>query len=171
MIQNIISEIWAFLKSPEFTAIVASFSTLWLTVIWPLLKQFLSTRLQIKLQTAIAKAKSLVSENTEIKQMYNAVYQVFPQLVDVIKNQNEALRLAFNNSNLKQDVKLEIEKKLANVNFIEMPVIVNSIPTDAVKIEFPEEAIPLKTVPKAIEPQKTASPSPQSISATPLRVE
>jgi hypothetical protein len=157
MIQNIISEIWAFLKSPEFTAIVASFSTLWITVIWPLLKQFLSTKLQIKLQTALAKAKALAAENTEIIQMYNAVYQVFPQLVDTIKNQNEALRLAFNNSNLKQDVKLEIEKKLASVQFIEMPVIVSSIPKDAIKIELPEEAIPLKTVPTASETVKTAS--------------
>jgi hypothetical protein len=38
-------------------------------------------------------------------------------------------------------------------------------------IELPEEAIPLKTVPAASEAVKTASPSPQPISATPLRVE
>lgn len=121
MLENFIKAIVDFFKSPEFTATVAGIAVIWNTIIWPVLKKRLNAKTQIKIESALAKAKAATKENKYLKEKYLEVCAYVPKINEMLAVQAEALRTAFNNSNLKADVKELIENKLTNIKPIELP--------------------------------------------------
>ena len=121
MIENFIKAVMDFFKSPEFTAVVSSVSIVWITVAWPFLKKVLSAKTQIKLESAIAKAKSLTQDYKKLETKYLEVCAYVPKINELLMAQAETLKIAFNNSNLKADVKDLIDKKLLDIKPIEIP--------------------------------------------------
>ena len=140
MLENFIKAVVDFFKSPEFTATVSSISILWITIIWPMLKRVLNAKTQIKIETALAKAKALTIENKDLKNKYLEVCAYVPKINEMLAVQADALKTAFNNSNLKADVKELIETKLTSIKPIELP----KLEEDEEEIILEEE---IKTLP------------------------
>lgn len=147
MLENFIKAVVDFFKSPEFTATVSSLSILWITIIWPILKKALNAKTQIKLETALNKAKALTKENNDIKSKYLEITAYVPKINEMLLIQAEALKTAFNNSNLKADVKELIENKLTSIKPIELPKLID----DEEEIILEEE---IKTLPTEDEIKK-----------------
>jgi uncharacterized membrane-anchored protein YhcB (DUF1043 family) len=174
MIQNIISEAWNFLKSADFTAIVSSVLLAWNGIIYPAIKPFISARLQVKLETALAKVKQYQGVISELQKDRDFVVQKYNETVEYFEKREEmitaelhsfgdVLKTFANNSNMYAQDKLAVDNMINDARKIMMPSKMQTFELPQVKIEvpadieLPEEVIPLKvtpTVPTASETKK-----------------
>lgn len=124
---EIINQIIAFFTSDEFQALMTSIGSLLLAVS-PFLFKLITSKIEkwkIKFQakaSEIAEALKLVDEYKKLAEAEAAkTKQTIDQLTELVNKQNEAMRLAFDRSNLKEDTKQAIHKIL-QAQTAEIPV-------------------------------------------------
>lgn len=124
---NIINQIIAFFTSDEFQALMTSIGSLLLAVS-PFLFKLITSKIEkwkIKFQakaSEVAEALKLVDEYKKLAEAEAAkTKQTIDQLTELVNKQNEAMRLAFDRSNLKEDTKQAIHKIL-QVQTVKIPV-------------------------------------------------
>lgn len=125
--ENILKTIYEFITSSRFTATCTSILAI-LIAIWPIISKVLNAKQKLKLETL---KTNLTNKSEELKQFLASSEELKKLIVQLEKqnqivvenaiNQAEAIRIAFNSSNLKTDVKLEIEKILQKSTTIEKP--------------------------------------------------
>lgn len=115
---EIINQIIAFFTSDEFQALMTSIGSLLLAVS-PFLFKLITSKIEkwkIKFQakaSEVAEALKLVDEYKKLAEAEAAkTKQTIDQLTELVNKQNEAMRLAFDRSNLKEDTKQTISKIL-----------------------------------------------------------
>lgn len=115
---NIIDQIMKFFTSNEFQALMTSIGSI-ILAISPFLYKIITSKLKkwkIKFDAKTGELKEALGILDEYKaraeQEALKSKQTIDQLTDLIKKQNEAMTLAFDRSNLKEDVKGEIKKML-----------------------------------------------------------
>lgn len=124
---EIINQIIAFFTSDEFQALMTSIGSLLLAVS-PFLFKLITSKIEkwkIKFQakaSEIAEALKLVDEYKKLAEAEAAkTKQTIDQLIELVNKQNEAMRLAFDRSNLKEDTKQAIHKIL-QAQTVKIPV-------------------------------------------------
>jgi len=124
---EIINQIIAFFTSDEFQALMTSIGSLLLAVS-PFLFKLITSKIEkwkIKFQakaSEVAEALKLVDEYKKLAEAEAAkTKQTIDQLTELVNKQNEAMRLAFDRSNLKEDTKQAIHKIL-QVQTVKIPV-------------------------------------------------
>lgn len=124
---EIINQIIAFFTSDEFQALMTSIGSLLLAVS-PFLFKLITSKIEkwkIKFQakaSEVAEALKLVDEYKKLAEAEAAkTKQTIDQLTELVNKQNEAMRLAFDRSNLKEDIKQAIHKIL-QVQTVKIPV-------------------------------------------------
>lgn len=150
--EKIFIEIYEFLTSTEFTMYVTMGLAIY-AVISKIVIQVQKTKNNLKLANAESKykakeleLKAVYDQNDVIKQESEKYKEYVLQCKDSIDNISEALRVAFNNSNLNASAKLVIEEKLKAVD----KILVEKN-EDAAKIQAPlvETIVAVK---EAVEP-------------------
>lgn len=123
---EIINQIIAFFTSDEFQALMTSIGSLLLAVS-PFLFKLITSKIEkwkIKFQakaSEVAEALKLVDEYKKLAEAEAAkTKQTIDQLTELVNKQNEAMRLAFDRSNLKEDTKQAIHKIL-QVQTVKIP--------------------------------------------------
>lgn len=122
--EEIIKEIYAFLTSTQFTMYLTAGLAIF-AVVSKIVTQVQKTRNNLKLANYDAKVKTkelelkdAQAQREELK-AENEQYKLWiEQIKKSIDNQNEALTIAFNNSNLNASAKLLVEEKLKAVDQI-----------------------------------------------------
>ncbi len=122
MLEEILKEIYEFITSDKFTAICTSVLAV-LLAIWPYVRKVLNAKqlakienMKIKLNNASAELNTILMENKEMKKLIADLSNQYSLVLENAKAQSEAMRKAFNSSNLKQDVKNDIEQILLRGN-------------------------------------------------------
>lgn len=115
---NIIDQIMQFFTSDEFQALMTSIGSI-LLAISPMLYKIITSKLtkwKIKYDAKTGELKEAIGIIDEYKARAEAealrAKQTIDELTLLINKQNEAMKLAFDRSNLKEDVKSEIGKML-----------------------------------------------------------
>lgn len=150
--EKIITEIYAFLTSTQFTMYLTMGLAIF-AVISKIVTQVQKTKNNLKLANYDAKVKTkevelqaVYQQNEVIKQESEKYKEYVLQCKQSIDNISEALKIAFNNSNLNASAKILVEEKLKNID--QILVEKNE---DAAKIQAPlvETIVAVK---EAIEP-------------------
>lgn len=119
---NIIDQIMKFFTSNEFQALMTSIGSI-ILAISPMLYKIITSKLtkwKIKYDAKTGELKEAISIIDEYKaraeQEALKAKDTIDKLTELIKQQNGAMQLAFDRSNLKEDVKTQIGKMLKPVN-------------------------------------------------------
>ncbi len=122
--EQFFQNIWAYLQSPEFNAILTSGLAAY-AVVRPVLNKILSIKGNSRLELAKAKIAKLTdnievfkAEAEEYKQTALNIKAAADMLISNACNQTEAMRLAFERSNLKEDTKAVISKLLPTADAV-----------------------------------------------------
>lgn len=115
--EQFFQNIWAYLQSPEFNAILTSGLAAY-AVVRPILNKVLSIKGNSRLELAKAKITKLKAEAEEYKQTALNIKAAADMLISNAANQTEAMRLAFERSNLKEDTKAVISKLLPTADAV-----------------------------------------------------
>lgn len=118
MIEQALKQILEFFKSPEFTAIVTSLAAV-VAIIYPLIRPFLKAKTEAKIQHAITQASIIAKNYDELKDKYLEQARQADILLAELKQQREAMRIAFDQSNLRYDVKEKVTSLLKEVKPVE----------------------------------------------------
>lgn len=115
---NIIDQIMKFFTSNEFQALMTSIGSI-ILAISPMLYKIITSKLtkwKIKYDAKTGELKEAISIIDEYKaraeQEAAKAKQTIDELTTLINKQNDAMKLAFDRSNLKEDVKTQIGKML-----------------------------------------------------------
>ena len=119
MIEQALKQILEFFKSPEFTAIVTSLAAV-VAIIYPLIRPFLKAKTEAKIQHAITQASIIAKNYDELKDKYLEQARQADILLAELKQQREAIRIAFDQSNLRYDVKEKVTSLLKEVKPVEV---------------------------------------------------
>lgn len=107
--------IWEYLQSPQFTAVLASVLGGY-SVVRPIINKVIAVKGANKLSIAQNKINIARKQIEEYKKLFDDIKESTKKLTQNAEKQNKAFLLAFDRSNLKEDVKKEIKTLLPDVS-------------------------------------------------------
>lgn len=103
--------VWEYLKSADYNAVLTSVLA-GVAVFMPIINKIIKVRTNARLDLAKTKAEAVSKELEAYAESTKILQEQFLQLIESGKNQAKAFKLAFDRSNLKEDVKSEIARLL-----------------------------------------------------------
>lgn len=149
---KILEDLQSFFTSEKVLALVSTISTTFV-VISGFISKFEKRKIKFDNET-LERTLKIVQENytkyvTNSEKTVEELNKIVQNIVDTMKNQNEALEIAFNNSNLNASAKLLVQEKLRCINEnveIKTPLVgedenkkVEELPTQTIKEEVKDE--------------------------------
>lgn len=119
MIEQALQQVLEFFKSADFTAIITSIAAIF-AIIYPLIRPFLKAKTEARIQHAITQASLVSKHYDELKVKYLEQTKQADLLLAELKQQREAIRIAFDQSNLRYDVKEKVTSLLKEVKPVEV---------------------------------------------------
>ncbi|HZJ75988.1 MAG TPA: hypothetical protein VFD25_05305, partial [Clostridia bacterium] len=107
--------IWEYLQSPQFTAVLASVLGGY-SIVRPIINKVIAVKGANKLSVAQNKINIASKQIEEYKKLLESAKENMHLLMQNSQKQNKAFLLAFDRSNLKEDVKKEIKLLLPNIS-------------------------------------------------------
>lgn len=144
MIEQALQQVLEFFKSADFTAIITSIAAIF-AILYPLIRPFLKAKTEARIQHAITQATLVSKHYEELKVKYLEQAKQADLLLAELKQQREAIRIAFDQSNLRYDVKEKVTSLLKEVKPAEVikvqeePIIEKEVKQEPVKEEVKEE--------------------------------
>lgn len=143
MIEQALKQVLEFFSSTEFTSIVTSLAAIF-AIIYPLIRPFLKAKTEARIQHAITQAKLIADNYNELKEKYLEQARQADKLIEELKTQREAMRIAFDQSNLRFDVKEKVTALLSNTKSVSVEnekIEINHNPVQKAVIEVEEKQV------------------------------
>lgn len=103
--------VWEYLKSADYNAVLTSVLA-GVAVFMPIINKIIKVRTNARLELAKTKAEAVSKELEAYAENTKALQEQVLQLIESGESQAKAFKLAFDRSNLKEDVKSEISRLL-----------------------------------------------------------
>ena len=145
--ESVVAGFFNFVTSAQFTAVVSSIGIM-VAMVYPFIKGHLSTKTNAKIQRLSEDLKVSIEERVHWQDLAIS----YAKIADgALKQQNaisDSLKLGFESSNLKQDIKDKITNTLNDIPEIKLPILHEVEPLQIIKkdikpIELVKEVQPL----------------------------
>lgn len=146
MIEQTVKTIFEFFKSADFTAIITSISAI-LGTLYLFIRPFLKAKTEARIQKALEQARIVSSKYNDLEDNFIKTSKNLDFILQELEKQREALKIAFDSSNLDYSAKKEVNAILNKV----------VIPTVEVKKETKEVA---KTEVKVVKKEEQVKEVP-----------